>query len=99
MQVLLKTDYKERRAFIDAAIGIDDVKALNEFERQKNTANKYILFGQKSRCDLYEYLLKQSNGDKIAITKIFDKDRKLGELIVRGDLPDCPALSPITERG
>ena len=83
MQVLLKTDYRERRAFIDAAIAIDDLKALKEFDRQKNTAKRYILFGHQSRCDLYEYLLKQQYGDSIEVIKVSDKE-KLGELTVKG---------------
>lgn len=83
MQVLLKTDYRERRAFIDAAIAIDDLKALKEFDRQKNTAKRYILFGHQSRCDLYEYLLKQQYGDSIEVIKVSDKE-KLGKLTVKG---------------
>lgn len=83
MQVLLKTDYHERRAFVDAAIAIDDLKALKEFDRQKNTAKRYILFGHQSRCDLYDYLLKQQYGDSIEVIKVYDKE-KLGELTVKG---------------
>ena len=83
MQVLLKTDYKERRAFIDAAIAIDDLKMLQEFERQNNRAARYILFGQKSRCDLYESLISQMYAGRVQITKLSDKEI-LSELTVKG---------------
>ena len=83
MQVLLKTDYKERRAFIDAAIAIDDLKMLQEFERQNNRAARYILFGQKSRCDLYERLISQMYAGRVQITKLSDKEI-LSELTVKG---------------
>lgn len=83
MQVLLTTDYKERNLFIDAAIAVDDMKCITEFENQGHFANTFILLGHESRCKIYSYLIKKKYGDKVKVENISDKG-KLSELTVKG---------------
>jgi len=83
MQVLLSTDYKERRLFIDASIAADDIKTIQEFKNQGYLSNTYILFGHKERCELYSYLIKEKYGKDMNIISVSDPDR-LGDLTVKG---------------
>jgi 2-dehydro-3-deoxygalactonokinase len=82
MQVLLKTSYTERRAFVNAAIAIDDMTSIKSFD-QDYSSDAYILFGPKSRCDLYGYLLKKGKGDMVMILPVSEKER-LDELTIKG---------------
>ncbi len=84
LQVLLKTDYKERNLFIDAAIAADDMHLINEFRSQGYCADDYILFGHESRCKLYEYLIHKIDANTRVIS-VSDKD-KLSEIMVKGAL-------------
>lgn len=83
MQVLLKTDYKERNLFIDAAIAADDMRLIAEFERQGYHSRKYILFGHASRCKIYTHLLNKQYSGNAEIISVSDPKR-LGRLTVRG---------------
>lgn len=83
MQVLLTTDYKERNLFIDAAIAVDDMKCITEFESQGYFVDRFIILGHANRCQIYSYFLKQKYGEKIKIQTISDK-KTLGELTVKG---------------
>lgn len=82
LQVLLKTDFKERNLFIDAAIAADDMRMVEEFEHQGYQARKYILFGQGSRCTLYEYLLHKMRAD-VEVVCVSDSE-KLSGIMVKG---------------
>lgn len=84
LQVLLKTDYKERNLFIDAAIAADDMRLVREFENQGHGAEKYVLFGHESRCELYAYLIRKMREDT-QIISVSNKD-KLSEIMVLGAL-------------
>ncbi len=85
MQVLLTTDYKERNLFIDASIAVDDMKCIDDFERQGFMARTFILFGHSNRCDLYSHLLKRKYGNNIKLICLSDSE-KLGQLTIRGAL-------------
>ena len=82
LQVLLKTDYKERQLFIDAAIAADDMRLVREFEAQGHGAKKYILFGHQERCELYSYLIRKMSPD-IEILSISEKG-KLSDIMIKG---------------
>jgi len=83
MQVLLKTDYKERQLFVDASIAADDMKGVVEFHKRGCRADTYILFGHKSRCRLYAHMIRKHFKDNVDIIQVSDKN-KLSELTVRG---------------
>ena len=83
MQVLLKTNYKERHTFIDAAIAVDDMNAIKSFDKKGYKAKTYILFGHESRCEMYSYLIKKEYGDDINIISNSDKER-LSEFTIKG---------------
>jgi len=82
LQVLLKTDFRERNLFIDAAIAADDMRMIEEFESQGYQARKYILFGQESRCALYAYLLRRRNADVEVVCA--SDSQKLSDIMVKG---------------
>lgn len=83
LQVLLQTDYHERNLFMDAAVAADDMRLLEEFERQGHHANRYILFGHEERCTVYSYLIHKMFGDSTEVISVSDKKR-LSELTVKG---------------
>lgn len=83
MQVLLKTDAAERDIFLNAAIASDDLLAFQEMRKGGFESEKYILYGHKSRCEMYEYLLKKTFGRHLLIESIQDKD-EIENLTVRG---------------
>lgn len=83
LQVLLKTNSRERDIFANAAIAADDLKAFEEMRKRGYDSGSYIFYGHESRCRMYEYLLKKRFGDKLSLTSIFDK-REIAELTVQG---------------
>ncbi|WP_444659002.1 2-dehydro-3-deoxygalactonokinase [Caproiciproducens sp. R2] len=97
MQVLLKSDYMERRGFVDASIAVDDMNAIRSFDLKYN-GGAYILFGPESRCKLYSYLLKKEYGENAKIVSVFDKE-KLAELTVRGGVKIADLYRQLSEKG
>ncbi len=95
LQVLLKTDSRERDIFTNAAIAADDLKAFEEMRNKGYDGNHYILYGHESRCRMYEYLLKKRFGEELIIEFIYDKE-EIGKLTVRGAVEI--ALGKIRER-
>lgn len=83
LQVLLKTDYRERNLFMDGVIAADDMRMVQEFRKQGYAADRYILFGHEERCRIYTYLLRKRYGDGLEITCISDKE-KMSELTIQG---------------
>ena len=53
LQVLMRSNSDERRTFIDAAIAADDLNAFHEMREQGYLSDRYLLYGHKSRCELY----------------------------------------------
>lgn len=83
LQVLLKTDSRERDIFANAAIAADDLKAFEEMRNKGYDSSRYIFYGHESRCKMYEYLLKKRFGDGLLIESIYDKE-EIGRLTVQG---------------
>jgi len=83
MQVLLKTNSDERQLFVDAAIAADDMKAFQEAEALGCTAERYIIFGNKERCKLYEYLIHKNIGVHIEVQSIFDA-QTIADITIKG---------------
>lgn len=83
MQVLLNTDSNERTAFVNAVIAVDDLKAFREMRDRGLASDRYIFYGKKPRCELYDYLLKRTFGNHLIIESIHDKN-EIGMLTVRG---------------
>ena len=83
MQVLLKSNSHERNVFVNAAIASDDLKAFSEMRNQGFAGNHYIFYGNRERCELYEYLLKKTFGADLSISCIHDPE-EVGMLTVRG---------------
>ena len=84
MEVFMKTGAGDRLIYLDAIIAGEDMKAFDEIERKGMKSNRYVLFGQKVRCDIYEYLLRKRQKDA-EIIKICEKN-ELINLTVRGSL-------------
>lgn len=74
LQVLLKTDSTERRTFVDAAIAADDLNAFREMREAGNSSNRYFLYGQESRCKMYQYMLKKEFGDGLTVEICYDSN-------------------------
>ena len=60
LDTLLKTQWYERKLFVEAGIAAEDMRCLNQFEPLGfPTKTAYILVGSKRRCRIYEHLLKE----------------------------------------
>nr|WP_072514790.1 2-dehydro-3-deoxygalactonokinase [Ndongobacter massiliensis] len=85
LQVLMQSNSKERRTFIDAAIAADDLSAFHEMHEQGHHASYYLLYGHKSRCEMYTYMLKKEFGNTLTVENIYDKN-ELDQLTVTGSI-------------
>lgn len=85
LQVLMKTSSQERQTFLDAAIAADDLNAFHEMRDQGYPGDYYLLYGHKSRCEMYTYMLKKEFGDHVVVESIYDKE-ELDNLTVIGSI-------------
>lgn len=83
LQVLTKTNSKERHLFLDAAIAADDIVMFRQMRERGYDGDTYIFFGHESRCKLYTYLLKKYVDSSLKIISISDA-KEIGELTVKG---------------
>ncbi|MDR1534058.1 MAG: 2-dehydro-3-deoxygalactonokinase [Planctomycetota bacterium] len=83
MQVLMKSNGEERNIFVNAAIAADDLKAFKEMRDFGLASERYILYGKRARCEMYDYMLRKRFGADLRIDVISDK-AELGMLTVRG---------------
>ncbi len=83
LQVLLKTDSRERGIFIDAAIAADDLKAFREMRDKGCASNRYFFYGQEGRCRMYDYMLRKEFGDDLDITFVYDSD-EIDQFTIQG---------------
>lgn len=74
METLLDTNSKERILFLSAAIAADDMKAFDEMIGMGYGAERYIFYGHKIRCELYEQMLRLKYGKDILVESISDKE-------------------------
>lgn len=76
MEVLLETEWFERRLFIEAAIVAEDLGALGDFDAMNFDLNcNFILVGHKIRCEILKYLLSRHYGVSSEIRCVFDKEK------------------------
>ncbi|MGE4485133.1 MAG: 2-dehydro-3-deoxygalactonokinase [Oscillospiraceae bacterium] len=85
LQVLLKTNSRERGLFVNAAIASDDMKAFDEMRTRGLSSDSYIFYGQKSRCEMYAYMLKKRYGAYLKIRSIHEPD-EIDALTVQGSI-------------
>lgn len=85
LQVLMKSSYQEREIFLDAAIAADDLNAFHELRDQGYPGDYYLLYGHKSRCEMYTYMLKKEFGEHVVVESIYDKE-ELDNLTVIGSI-------------
>ncbi len=86
MDVLISTEWHERKLFVEAAIAAADLQAMSQFSRmglEKNTA--FVLVGDPHRCALYEYLLTEVMGVTLPISVVSDI-REIDSLSIHGVL-------------
>lgn len=85
LQVLMKTNAQERQTFLDAAIAADDLNAFHEMRAQGYASDYYLLYGHKSRCQMYTYMLKKEFGEQLTVESIYD-NAELDNLTVIGSI-------------
>jgi 2-dehydro-3-deoxygalactonokinase len=84
-EIVLPTEWYERKFFVESAIAADDLKLFDEAEDllKFNLDTDFILVGNKERCKIYEYIIKQRKGYNNKITFISDKE-EIDMLAVKG---------------
>ncbi len=59
LDVLMESKWYERNFFFDAAIAVEDMKAIEQFQELGFPVNTKIFFvGNQQRCKIYEYILR-----------------------------------------
>ena len=79
----METTGAERELFADAAIAADDMSAFHEFVAQGGAAQNYVLFGHRSRCRIFEYLVRKEYGGGPRFTTVSDK-KEIGNITIQG---------------
>lgn len=76
MDTLLKTEWYERKFFVDAAIAVEDMKIFKEAKKFMGFEidTDIILIGHKERCRIYEYLIKKQKGFSHNVISIWDEE-------------------------
>ncbi len=85
MQVLMKTNDKERTLFIDAAIAADDLNSFRDMREQGYVSDYFLLYGHKIRCELYTYMIKKEFGEHVVVESIYDPE-DLDQITVTGSI-------------
>lgn len=86
MDVLLKTDWRQRRKFIESALAADDLGALRLVpKRGYSFGERIFLVGPGSRCELFSYFLRSKMNIDAEITSIADSE-EVDRLAVHGSL-------------
>lgn len=84
MQVLLKTNAKERRLFINAAIATEDMRVLSGAAACGfNLQTDYYIMGTEQMCHLYDQLVKKRLGGKFQRVLCYEKN-KIIDITIRG---------------
>lgn len=86
MDVLLSTEWHERKLFVESAIAASDLKAMDSFSLmglERDTP--YVLIGDHHRCTLYKHLLTAKLGIQRPVSIISDI-ATVDSLSIRGAL-------------
>lgn len=78
LDVLIKTEWYERKLFVEATIAAEDMQAMQQFETFNFPLDTtFILIGAEKRCALYKHLLRekiQLSKDILTITETEEVD-------------------------
>lgn len=86
MDVLIDTEWYERRLFVEAALAASDLTAFSQFDRLGLDGNTpFVLIGDHRRCELYRYLLREKCGVAHPIS-IISEIETIDSLSIRGVL-------------
>lgn len=84
--VLMTTKWYERKLFLESSIAAEDMQAFDYFNTLGFPADTdVILVGPKTRCKIYESMMRSRIADKYSITSIFETD-KIDQLNILGSL-------------
>jgi len=83
MEVLLKTNWYERKLFIETAIVAEDLRVIEEFKNLNFSRDcTFVLVGHKIRCDIMKYLLNKHY--KINSIKCINQKEEIDDLSIQG---------------
>ena len=84
LDVLMKTEWYERKLFVESCIAAEDIKALGQFgPLGLEMDTPYVLIGKRQRCALYQDLLERKACIKGEITSIYE-DERIESLSIHG---------------
>jgi 2-dehydro-3-deoxygalactonokinase len=86
LDVLMETEWRQRRLFAEACIAAEDIKALSQYPNlgfEKDTP--YVLVGKAGRCELYRSLISRKAGVTHDI-HIVSEERIIDSLSIQGAL-------------
>ncbi|MGC9311381.1 MAG: 2-dehydro-3-deoxygalactonokinase [Sediminispirochaetaceae bacterium] len=86
LDVLMETEWRQRRLFVEACIAAEDIKALSQYPSlgfEKDTP--YVLIGKSGRCELYRSLISRKAGVTHDI-HIVSEEQIIDSLSIQGAL-------------
>jgi len=86
LDVLMDTQWHQRRLFVEACIAAEDIKALSQFPSlgfNKNTP--YFLIGKQGRCEIYKNMLSRKAGVTHDI-QVLSEEKIIDSLSIQGAL-------------
>ncbi|PKL14289.1 MAG: hypothetical protein CVV52_02440 [Spirochaetae bacterium HGW-Spirochaetae-8] len=84
MDVLMQTEWYERKLFVESCIAAEDIKALAQFGLLGlEMDTPYVLIGKPQRCALYQDLLERKAHIDRAITSVCE-DERIESLSIHG---------------
>ena len=84
--VLMDTEWYQRRFFVEASLAAEDMRALSHFEKLGFKFDaEVILIGSKRRCTIYKYLIEKYATPNDPISMIFEQ-KDIDQLNITGAL-------------
>ena len=83
---LLKTEWYERKLFVEAVVAAEDTKALSQFSEMGFPSDSgFLLIGAERRCRIYEYLFREKLNIRTEIRTLTTAE-EIDSLSIRGAL-------------
>lgn len=86
LDVLLHTQWYERRLFLESLIAAEDITAFNQMECAHDTSKRIVFIGPKERSDVYSYVFEHKLGWSRELLHSINDTTLIDMLNIKGSL-------------